>query len=279
LYLRTKNNFIIITRSITTSLFLIFFKKEHILEIHQKFTRFSYFFFIFLNIIETKYIIKIIFITKAIQKEYKNKKINYIILPDGVDLKNFNYKNKIKKKIKNIYYIGSFYEGRGIEIIIKLAKFFTNKNFFLYGHRNEYIPKNLKGMKNIKIYKFIKYNKVPQVAKKADLFLMPYSLKEVKMNSQGQISNIAKYTSPIKMFEYLSTGTPIVASNLKVLKEILINNKNSIITKNNSLNCWIKSINLIDKNFSLRKSISKAGYQTAKLYTWKKRSENILKTF
>ena len=130
----------------------------------------------------------------------------------------------------------------------------------------------------MKIYKFIKYNKVPLVTKNADLFLMPYSLNEVRMNSEGEISNIAKYTSPIKMFEYLSSGTPIVASNLPVLKEILINNKNSIIVKNNSLKQWIKSINLIDKNFHLRKFISKRGYETAKLYTWKKRVKSILKS-
>ena len=276
LYLKTIDNVTIITRSATTSFFLILFKKKHILEIHQKFTRFSHFFFIFLNIIESKYIIKIIFITRAIQNEYKNKSIKFLILPDGVDLKNFKYKIKIKKKIKNVYYIGSFYKGRGVEIIIKLAKTFADKNFFLYGHRNEYIPENVKNINNIKIFKFIKYNKVPNVARNADLFLMPYSLKEVKMNSQGKISNIAKYTSPIKMFEYLSSGTPIVASNLPVLKEILINNKNCVIAKNNSINNWKKSINLIDKNLSLRKIISKKAYETAKIHTWKKRAKCIL---
>jgi glycosyltransferase involved in cell wall biosynthesis len=276
LYLKTKANAIIITRSITTSLFLIFFKKKHILEIHQKFTRLSHFFFIFLNIIESKYIINIIFITRAIQNEYKNKNINFLVLPDGVNLKNFKYKIKIKKHIKNIYYIGSFYKGRGIEIIFKLAKFFANKNFFLYGHRDEYIPNNIKNIKNIKIYKFIKYNEVPRVAENADLFLMPYSLKEVKMNSEGKISNIAKYTSPIKMFEYLASGTPIVASNLPVLKEILIHNKNSLIVRNNSINNWVKSINLIDRNLSLRKLISQRAYETAKIHTWEKRAKRIL---
>ena len=100
LYLKKKDNIIIITRSISTSLFLILFKKKHILEIHQKFTRFSYLFFIFFNIIESKYIMKIIFITKATQNEYNNKNINFLILPDGVDLKNFSFNKNIKKRLK-----------------------------------------------------------------------------------------------------------------------------------------------------------------------------------
>ena len=48
----------------------------------------------------------------------KNEK--YIILHDGCDLRDFEFKRK-KKKIKNIYYSGSFYRGRGVELIKQLA--------------------------------------------------------------------------------------------------------------------------------------------------------------
>ena len=78
------------------------------------------------------------------------------------------------------------------------------------------------------------------------------------------------------MFEYLASGTPIIASNLPVLKEILIHNENSLIVRNNFINNWVKSINLIDRNLSLRKLISQRAYETAKIYTWDKRAKRIL---
>ena len=62
---------------------------------------------------------------------------------------------------------------------------------------------------------------------KADILLMPYSLNKVLTNSSGSSSNTAKYASPIKMFEYLASGRPILSSNLRVLKEILIDTMKS----------------------------------------------------
>ena len=50
---------------------------------------------------------------------------------------------------------------------------------------------------------------------------MPYSLSHIGIASIKNNINTAKYASPLKMFEYLASGTPLMASNLKVLKEIL----------------------------------------------------------
>ena len=38
--------------------------------------------------------------------------------------------------------------------------------------------------------------------------------------------------SPLKLFEYLASGTPILCSNIKVLREVLKNQYNSILINN-----------------------------------------------
>ena len=81
------------------------------------------------------------------------------------------------------------------------------------------------------------------------------------------------------MFEYLSTGIPILSSNLPVLREVLIDKHNCLIVKNNNLNEWIKNINIIDKNFMLRKKIKKNAIKTAKKYSWDSRVEKYLKEY
>ena len=40
-----------------------------------------------------------------------------------------------------------------------------------------------------------------------------------------------KYTSPLKLFDYIAAGKLVISSNLSVIKEILTHNKNSILIK------------------------------------------------
>ena len=57
---------------------------------------------------------------------------------------------------------------------------------------------------------------------------MPYKDKIVSAENVG---NIAKFTSPLKLFDYLASGKIILSSNLEVLKEIL-KEKNVIFVRN-----------------------------------------------
>ena len=60
---------------------------------------------------------------------------------------------------------------------------------------------------------------------------MPYQTK-VSINSDNFNDDISQFISPLKMFEYLATGIPIISSDLKVLREILKDQKNSLLVKN-----------------------------------------------
>ena len=272
-------NSLIITRSFYVSFALFFFKKKHFLEIHQELSGLTKFFFKLIQIFGYHRNIKIIFITKALSNYYKKFNLKNIILPDAVDLRDFDENNKICikrkkfKKIKKIFYVGSFYRGRGVELILEIAKKMPDKIFYLYGKRNEKFNIDTK-YKNIKFFKFVKYNQVPLILKKADLLLMPYSLSNVLVNSKNV--DTSNYASPMKMFEYLASGIPMISSNLPVLKEILRDNYNCIISNNNSVSTWVKSIRKIDKDIKLRKKISINSLITAKNNTWKKRILNIL---
>ena len=57
---------------------------------------------------------------------------------------------------------------------------------------------------------------------------MPYQSK-ISINSKNFDDEISKFISPLKMFEYLATGIPIISSNIKVLREKLIHNQNCLL--------------------------------------------------
>ena len=108
-----------------------------------------------------------------------------------------------------------------------------------------------------------------------DILLMPYTKYAT---FSGNYGNIINFMSPMKMFDYLGAGKIIVSSNIKVLKEVLKNNFNSLLINNYlDVNEWKKKIDMIklekDKFTKLRLNALK----TAKKYSWNNRAKKIIR--
>ncbi len=260
---------LILTRSIISSFFLSLFKIKHFLEIHSELKSITKFVMINLDFINSKYIIKNILISKALNKKYKLKKTKTLILHDGVDIKNFK-NSKIKSKIKIASYVGSFYKGRGIEIIEELAKEFKDIKFHLYGDKKNFLKSK---SKNIKFFGYIDYNKVPLILSNSHILLMPYSNK---VSIRAKDMNTANYCSPLKMFDYLAAGRVIMSSKLDGICEILKHNRNSIIVQKYDKDEWIKELNYLLNNKYDIKKLSKNSLITAKKNTWELRVKKII---
>lgn len=260
---------LILTRSFITSFFLSCFRIKHFLEIHSEIKSITKFLMINLNFINSKYIVKLILISNALNKIYKIKKSKVLILHDGVDVKNFR-KKKVFKKIKIATYVGSFYKGRGIEIIQELANKFKSIEFRLYGDKTEHLNNTTK---NIKFLGHINYSKVPGVLSKSHILLMPYA-NHVSVRAKNV--NTANYCSPLKMFDYLAAGKIIMSSKLDGICEILRHEQNAIIVDKYHKDNWIKELNnLLKKRYNINK-ISKNSFITAKKNTWNKRVAKIM---
>ena len=258
-----------ISRSIIFSLFASLLKRKIILELHHEMTgitKIIYLLFKNLKFIEN---LNFIFLKNDLNRIYKIKKKNYIVLDDAVNLKDFKYKNNLKFK-KTCVYIGSFFEGKGIEQIFRLAK--KNKKIFfhIYGEK-KYL--NLKKKeKNIKIFNYVDYSKIPKILSEYDVALMPYQ-KKVKGRGSVWLQN---YMSPLKMFDYMAAKMVIVASNLKVYNHILKNNFNCILVKINDDDKWSKAIQLAFDNNKRNKYLRFNAYQTVKKFTWEGRCQKIV---
>lgn len=269
-YIKKNKPELVITRSLISSFFLSLFEQKHFLEIHSELSGLTNFLMIKLNFINKSNIKKIILISKALKKKFPSVDKNKIlILHDAVDLKNFRYKAG-SKKIKIATYVGSFHKGKGVEIILKIANKFKNLRFNIYGDNKkkiENVPKN------VKIFGYIKYNKVPQILKKSDLLLLPSA--DIQYGRSKSV-NISNYNSPLKMFDYLASGRIILSSKRDGICEILKHNFNSIIVREYNLLEWEKSINAVLENKYNLTKLKKNSLITAKNYTWEKRVEKIM---
>ena len=226
-----------------------------------------------------------IFITNCLKSSFfkKHKKsdklFNYIVSPDGVDVGKFSlavsregkyvFNEQIVNK-KIVLYSGSVgvYDWKGVDIFLKLPKINKNINFVLVGGKDNIIRdvKNKYNFKNLFFTGYIDHENIPLYLKLADILILP--------NKSGNIISEC-YTSPLKLFEYMASGVPIIASNLPSIKEIL-NEENSFLFEANNVNDLSEKINFVLENKDEAEKKAKQALEDVKKYTWKKRAENII---
>ena len=271
-FFKKSNAELIITRSWMSSIFLSIFKINHFVEIHSEFTGFTKFIMVNLNFINSNYILRTILISKTLANKLttiNRKKI--LVLHDGVDVKNFRYKKK-EKKIKSVTYVGSFHEGKGVELILELAKKFRNLKFNIYGKP---LTSFHDTSENLKIHGYINYNQVPRVLANSDVLLLPSAEKQFV----GMNVNVTNYNSPLKMFDYLASGKIIISSKREGICEILKHNYNSVIVQKYNLKNWENALDKVIENKYNLKKLRKNSIITSKKYTWDKRVDKIFQIY
>jgi glycosyltransferase involved in cell wall biosynthesis len=120
-------------------------------------------------------------------------------------------------------------------------------------------------MERITIVPHIPKRDLMSYVEKSDVLVLPNSAKD----------KMSLYTSPIKMFEYMASQRPIVASDLSSIKEVLSNRKDAILFDPDNAKDLANKINIVI-NQDCKKMVDNA-FLKAKQYTWDKRAEDIAK--
>jgi len=270
---------VIYTRQIEAAVLSSISHTKFILEMHDcLIDRFDKFFF--KRIAGNKYFLKLILIsnnlkTKFIEYGFNDKKIK--VLPDAVDINIFINKEKQLHQRKRIGYGGHLFKGRGVETIETLASSMADLDFYLWGGTEDlinYWKNRTKNIKNIYFKGFVKNTVLAEELVNCDILVMPYQKEVAVFGNKG---NTVEWMSPMKMFEYMATGRPIVASNLPVIGEILRNGYNAILVTCNDVKEWESAIKRLVDNPEFAEIIgANARRDVVKKYTWDIRAKEIL---
>ena len=139
-----------------------------------------------------------------------------------------------------------------------------------------FLELKLKKLKNLNFLGHVEYNKIPEILAKYNYAIMPYG---EKVNVQSSNLDVSNTMSPLKMFDYLASSQVIFATDTSVYKHILKNNYNCVLIKHDKVYKWIKAIDDLKKNLSLKIKLKKNALKTAKKYTWDLRFKLIEKKF
>lgn len=225
--------------------------------------------------------IKTVVITHRLKEDFIRdgfRPENIAVAPDAVNIDDFNIsfsKEEARKKIgvpiegDIAMYTGHLFAWKGADTLLKAARYCPNVLFVFVGGTLadiENFKKAASDLDNVRIIGRKPHREIPIFLKAADILVLPNSGKE-------EISK--SYTSPLKLFEYMASGRPIVASNLPSLREIL-NENNSVFVEPDNAESLSGGIKKVLEDNALADQIGAQGFKDVEKFTWQARAQNIL---
>lgn len=193
-----------------------------------------------------------------------------LVAPDGVDISGFDIREtqeECRKKLalpqdkKIVLYTGHLYEWKGVDTLIKSTEYLSDGILvYIVGGNGKNVP-------NVIFMGHRSHKDIPYWLRAADVLILPNSAKY----------DISKYwTSPLKLFEYMASGRPIVASDLPSIREVL-NESNAILIEPDNPKALAEAIEYIFYNNEKAEMIAARAKEEVRAYSWDKRAEQILK--
>lgn len=230
----------------------------------------------------------IVVISKGLMEELVKigvPKEKILVAPDGIDVTKFEIRNS-KLEIRNslrlplnkkiVMYTGQLFDWKGADVLLEVARQVKSQKskvespvFVFVGGVKEDVERfkhNAQGLDNVLILGQQPHGKIPLYQRAADVLVLP--------NKKGSAVS-ERWTSPLKLFEYMASGVPIVASNLPSIREVL-NESNALLIEPNNPEALAQGIHNALHNDEFAKRISTKAFEDVQQFTWGKRAERIL---
>ena len=246
---------------------------------------------VFERLIASPNFLRLIVITHALKqallKLYPDLEGRIEVAPDGADLPPAQTSPAPLQGPAaelEVGYTGHLFPGKGMEILPGLAQLCPRTNFHIIGGRDEHLrywKEVLAPERNVFFYGAVAPQAVPGYLQALDVCLLP-NQPQLHVRSSGGTAgaDIAPFTSPLKMFEYMAAGKAIVASDLDVLKEVLVHGQNCLLCRHDDPQEWANALSLLRDGAGLRRRLgSQALEDFCAHYEWRARARRIVRLF
>ena len=213
--------------------------------------------------------------------------IDIKIAPNGVDLERYQglpSPEIARQKLGlpegfTAGYTGHFYQGRGIELMMELARRMPEVQFLWVGGEPSDVTLwkkrlQVQNIGNVTMTGFVENARLPMYQAASDVLLMPYSTS-IAGSGGGNSADVA---SPMKMFEYLAAGRAILSSDLPVVHEVL-DETTAVFCPPDNTGAWKNALAELISNSSEREKLGSTAQKVSKSYTWRERANRVLSNF
>jgi glycosyltransferase involved in cell wall biosynthesis len=169
-------------------------------------------------------------------------------------------------------YAGHLYPWKGVDVFVRaLALAPSVRGLIVGGHpgepdraRIDQVAREAGVSDRLEVTGLVAPTKVAASLSKATILVLP--------NTASTLSE--RFTSPLKLFEYLQMGRPIVASDLPALREVLTT-ETAVFVPPGDAPALAQALERLAANPAERASLGNAARALAPDYTWARRAERL----
>ena len=227
----------------------------------------------------------VITVNQSLKDEYTRYGIGpqkIMVAPAGVNLKRFEDvpdKRMARRALHKhddhflIGYVGHLYPWKGIDTLVQSMLYLSPKyHLVLVGGLPADIRRVQKQVAKMKIPRttlsgYLPPTEILPYLAAVDVLVLPTSGKE-KMGHY--------YTSPLKLFEYMAVGRPIVASDLPSTREILQHERNAYLVRADDPSSLAQGIRWVSEHPELAQSLAEQARLEVQAYSWENRAQKII---
>jgi len=206
------------------------------------------------------------------------------VLHDGVDLERFQGaldRAEARSRLgldlhgRVICHVGNMSAGRGIDVLLRAVAGIPAVTLVLVGGRPEEIAAHaglaaaLGVAERVRFTGYVSNRQVPLYLWAADVLVL----------AATAASPIAAFTSPLKLFEYMAAGRPMVAAKLATIGEVLRQEDNALLVEAGSAEALRDGIQRLLNDPALGEKLARRARIEVERYSWQARAAAILERF
>jgi len=224
---------------------------------------------------------RLVVISEALRQEYLRlfevREHLVAMLPDAADDPGDGSGDRLGPPDRlQVGYVGNVYRGRGVETVLALAAACPWADFHVVGgDASELAPWIEQGrhLTNLRLHGFVPPGQTDRFRLGADVLLAPYH-RRVSTHRGGES---ARWMSPLKVFEYMAAGRPIIVSDLPVLREVVQDGVHALMCEPENPAVWAEALGRLARDPDLRVRLGReARAEFLRRYTWTARARAAL---
>lgn len=217
----------------------------------------------------------ILVVVPEFERELKMLKGKVFLVPNGVDLREFKRRQRKKIGTMKVLVVAALTYCEGIDVFIRAARLVRDSvrdvRFLVVGDgelagelrrlsRSLGEPVEFKG--------WVSFDKIPSTINEADICV-----------SSVIPTVFTDYAYPVKLFEYMACGKPVVVSNIKGHLELVHDMHDALVYEFSSPEDLAEKVKRLIRDKDLRQRLGINGLKVAHDFSWERCSSTLIQAY
>jgi len=202
---------------------------------------------------------------------------NSLVAPNGADrLEPGGQANESCLQESIVGYIGSAKKEKGIDLVLELARRMPSQSFCIAGPSKEALLSLGHNVPdNVNLLGFLSQQEITGLLGQLAVVLAPY--KPGQADGPQSLKDDAHWGSPLKIFEFMSAGKCIIASDIEIVRELIGDGEEGVLCPPEDVDAWRGALEeLLDDEEKRRRLSANGQLRFAKNFDRSVRARRVL---